>query len=180
MTGPLERRQSPSVAATMSGPILRVRGRRPRIGRRPIVTHAREEQDLAATFIRVDHRAFRTRCGIGKGDDHCGRSHPGPLHFPVLPSAGRIRCDQPHRIALWLTDRFRPDAPRAKSSPRASDPKVDPLLGSNPMLLLRAGASFGAENRIHFSARCANVNSTLTAALRFHAERRWSPSEKRD
>ena len=46
---------------------------------------------------------------------------------------------------------------------RAWDPKVDPTFGIHPMLLLLAGASLGAENRDHFSARCAG---------------RWGPAMK--
>jgi riboflavin kinase/FMN adenylyltransferase len=38
---------------------------------------------------------------------------------------------------------------------RASDPKVDSTFGSHPMLTLGNSASLSAENRDHFSARCA-------------------------
>jgi hypothetical protein len=34
-------------------------------------------------------------------------------------------------------------------------PQSGPLLGSIPTLFLLVGASFGAENRVHFSARCS-------------------------
>jgi hypothetical protein len=35
----------------------------------------------------------------------------------------------------------------------ASDPKVAPTFGIHPMLFPLSSASFGAENRVHFSAR---------------------------
>jgi hypothetical protein len=39
---------------------------------------------------------------------------------------------------------------------RASDPKVDSTFGIDPMLPPWKSASYGAENRVHFSARCAS------------------------
>ena len=71
---------------------------------------------------------------------------------------------------------------------RASDPKVDPLLGSAPMLLLLAGASLRAKNRIHLSARCARraklgrclIPTTRTARQKRLPTRRFAMPSRRE
>jgi hypothetical protein len=51
-------------------------------------------------------------------------------------------------------------------SPRASDPKVDSTFGIDPMLDPLSGASSFAENRVHFSARCAELCRLVQLKLR--------------
>ncbi|MBJ6124203.1 citrate synthase family protein [Microvirga splendida] len=46
-------------------------------------------------------------------------------------------------------------------SHRASDPKVESTFGTHPMLNSLSSASFSAENRDHFSARCASIDVAL-------------------
>jgi hypothetical protein len=50
--------------------------------------------------------------------------------------------------------------------PRASDPKVDSTFGIDPMLDPLSGASFFAENRVHLSARCAELCRLVRLKLR--------------
>ena len=65
------------------------------------------------------------------------------------------------------------------SGARASDPKVVPLLGSDPMLHSLKSASLDAKNRVHFFARCASPVVVLNGGQAF--VRRPTPARaKRD
>ncbi len=144
-------------------------------------------QDLGPTLHRPMLRdaqtvLLRNTTGIRPDGDGTGRAVSGPHQIGRLLGAGsgpwrqdksrdagsaRVVHDVVHdKLLAWRAYRvvsagkfFVPGRPvhQRGGAPRVSDVKSG-LQFLRPILLLLSGASFGAENRVHFSARCASAD----------------------